>query len=93
MIWCIISLEERRTRGYLIQTYTTGNGLESIDWYSGQQFVSDSHKHRVTRNARRGEQSSSLGTTYHSNILITITITSHSSIIIHHKKIFGSLKY
>ena len=42
-IWGIASLEERRTRGDLIQTYKIVNGLKSIDWYSGLYFVSDSH--------------------------------------------------
>ena len=38
----IKSLKRRRTSEDLIQTYKTVNGLESIDWYSGLQFVSDS---------------------------------------------------
>ena len=41
-IWGIKSLEERSTRGDLIQTYKTANGIESIDWFSGLQLVSDS---------------------------------------------------
>ena len=43
-------MEERRTRGDLIQTYKTVNGLEKIDWYSGVQFVSDSGTNAVTYN-------------------------------------------
>ena len=42
-------MEERKTRGDLIHTQKTVNGLESIDWYSGLQFVSDSRT-RVASN-------------------------------------------
>ena len=41
-IYGITLLEEMRTRVDLIQTYKIVNGLESIDWYSGLQFVSNS---------------------------------------------------
>ena len=52
-IWGITSLEERRTRGDLIQTYKTVNGIESIDWYSGLQFVSDSRTRAATSHSKR----------------------------------------
>ena len=52
-IWGITSLEERRTRGDLIQTYKTVNGLESIDWYSGLQFVSNSRTRAATSHSKR----------------------------------------
>ena len=52
-IWDITSLEERRTRGDLIQTYKIVNGLESFDWYSGFQFVSDLCTRSATSNSKR----------------------------------------
>ena len=51
-IWIVRSLEERRTSGDLINTYKIVNGLESIKWYFGLQFVSDSrtsHSKRLKR--------------------------------------------
>ena len=47
----ITSLEERRIRGDLIQAYKIG--LESIDWYSGLQFVSDSRTRAATSSSKR----------------------------------------
>ena len=52
-IWCITSLDERRTRGDLIQTYKILNGLESFDWYSGLQFVSESRTRAATSHSKR----------------------------------------
>ena len=49
----LTSLEERWTRRYLIQTYKTANGLESIDWYSGLQLVSDSRTRAATSHSKR----------------------------------------
>ena len=51
--WGITSLEERRTKGDLIQTYKTVNGLESIDWYSHLQFVSDSRNRAAMSHSKR----------------------------------------
>ena len=39
---------ESRTRGDQIAT-----GLESIDWYSGLQFISDSHIRAVSSHSKR----------------------------------------
>ena len=49
----ITSLEERRSRGDLIQTHKIVNGLESFDWYSGFQFVSDLCTRSATSNSKR----------------------------------------
>ena len=49
----IASLEERRTRGDLIQTYKIVNCLESFDWHSCLQFVSDSRTGAATRQSKR----------------------------------------
>ena len=47
------SLEERKTRGDLIQTYKIVNGLEWIDCYSGLQFVSNSRTRAATSHSKR----------------------------------------
>ena len=52
-IWGITSLEERRTRGGLIQTYKIVNGLESFNWYSGFQLVSYLRARSATSNSKR----------------------------------------
>ena len=52
-IWGITSLEERRTKYDLIQTYKIVNGLESIDWNSGLQFVSDSRTIAATSQSKQ----------------------------------------
>ena len=50
-VWGITTLEERRTRGDLIQMYKTVNELEVINWYSGPQFV----LHRNTRATNKND--------------------------------------
>ena len=52
-IWGITSLEERRTRGDLIQTYKIVNGFELFDWHSGLQFVTKSRTRAATSNSKR----------------------------------------
>ena len=49
-IWGITSLQERNTRGYLIQTYKIVNILESFDWYSGFQFFAGLRTRSATCN-------------------------------------------
>ena len=49
----IASLEERKTRGDLIQTYKIVSGLESFDWHSYLQFVSDARTGAATRQSKR----------------------------------------
>ena len=53
IIWGIISLEVRRTRADLIQTYKTVNGLESIEWNFGLQFIFDSRTSAATSHSKR----------------------------------------
>ena len=52
-IWGITSLEKRRTRGNIIQTYKIVNGLESFGWHSGLQFVSESRTRAATSDSKR----------------------------------------
>ena len=51
-IWGFTSLKKRRTKGDLIKTYTIVNGLESIDWYSGLQFVANSRTRAATSHSK-----------------------------------------
>ena len=51
-IWGITSLEERRTRGDLIQKYKLVNGLVSFDCHSDLQFVSDSSTRAATSHSK-----------------------------------------
>ena len=52
-IWGITSLEESRTRCDLIQTHKIVNGIESFDWHSGFQFVSESRTRTASSHSKR----------------------------------------
>ena len=47
------NIRGKKDKRDLIQTYNTVNGLESIDWYYGLQFVSDSRTRAATSHSKR----------------------------------------